>query len=241
MNEPEPSDIAAMEVATLRGLAEQALSAQRGEATLDVEALGARLRDVAARGGPPELGEVLMRLLESGALAKVRDPRGHSCRALAVKALLALDVPESRRVSAEDLAFARAPRLRPPQWLVPIAATLTALGGATSVVMAFLGPLSVRVLFSDETWPPFDNLVWGLHGVVTLWRALRLVISPLASSGDLRAMLLLAGTSVLLFLTKWSLLLAGGAAMILAGPLFAGAPAALTALLLWAMGVKLKP
>ncbi|MCP3141835.1 hypothetical protein [Pyxidicoccus xibeiensis] len=237
MSEQGLSDVGAMEVATLRGLAEQALLAQRGEATLDVEALSARLRGVAERGGPPELGGVLLGLLESGALATVRDPRGHSCRALAVKALLALDVPESRQVSPEDLAFAQARQWRPPHWMVPLAAIFTAFGGVTSTLLAILGPTTFRIFAEVPVPPPVDNLVWGLHGVATLWRAVKLVLSPAPGTEDLRAMLLLAGTSVPLFLVNVPRLLDGGPAS-LTGPLFAGVPAALAALLLWGLGVK---
>ncbi|MFP2908292.1 hypothetical protein ACLESD_25220 [Pyxidicoccus sp. 3LFB2] len=239
MSTPGQADIVAMEVATLRGLAEQAHLARRGEATLDVETLSARLRDVARLGGPPELGPVLLGLLESGNLANVKDLHGHACRALAVKALLALDVPEARRVPAEDLAFARGWQLPPLRWLVPVAATLTALGGILSLMLALVGPASVRVLLHEEPWPPMHNLLWALHGGVTAWRAFKLVSATRVDAENLRAMLFLAVTSLPLVLAELPLLLDGGPGVLL-GPLFAGVPAALSALLLRAMGQKLK-
>ncbi|MFY2562880.1 hypothetical protein ACN469_35125 [Corallococcus terminator] len=237
MNAPGLSDFATMQVATLRGLVEQALLAQRGEATLDVETLSARLREVMEQGGPPELGEVLLGLLQSRALTQVRDRRGDSCRKLAVQALLSLDVPEAREVSEEDLSFARARRPRLPRWLVPLSATLTALGGIAALVMGLIAHVLANFLRNHYDFPPVSNLMVGLLGGVTFWRAVKLVANEESRPEDLRALMLLATASVLLFLLDLPWLLNGGPEA-LAAPLYAGVPAALTALLLGAMGVR---
>ncbi|NTX17141.1 hypothetical protein HUA76_40840 [Myxococcus sp. CA056] len=237
MNEPEPSDLATMQVATLRGLAEQALLAQQGEATLDVEALSARLREVVERGGPPALGEVLLGLLQSRALTHVRDRRGQSCRKLAVEALRSLDVPEAREVPEEDLAFANARPPRLPRWLVPIAATLTALGGTVALLLGLILPVVVNFLANRYEFPPVSNLMEGLLGGVTFWRAVKLVINAESQPEDLRALMLLAAASVVLFLLDLPYFLNGGPNALTA-PLFVGVPSALTALLLGAMGVR---
>lgn len=237
MNEPGPSDFAKMQVATLRGLVEQALLAQRGEATLDVETLSARLSEVLEQGGPPELGEVLLGLLQSKALTRVRDRHGNSCRKLAVRALLSLGVPEAREVSDEDLSFASARHPGLPPGLIPLSATLTALGGAATLVLGLVGPVLVSFLGGRYDLPPISNLMVGVLGGVTLWNAVRLVSSTEGRPEDLRAMLLLAAASALLFLLDLAWLLDGGP-WALTAPLFAGVPAALTALLLRALGVR---
>ncbi|WP_141324852.1 hypothetical protein [Myxococcus sp. AB025B] len=239
MLEPSQSDLTAMEVATLRGLAEQAVLAQQGETTLDVETLSARLRDVAQRGGPPELGAVLWELLSSGTLTTVRDRKGRSCRTLAVKALLKLDGPEARRLTPEDLTFGRTPTLAPPRWVLVISAALTTLGGLGTVVVSLVGHTMMSLAFHGSPIPPFYQFVAALTGGLTAWRALKLVIAPEARPSDLRALLLLAAAGVLLVTLEIPARMNGGPDGLLS-PLLAALPAALTAVFFRASGIPLR-
>ncbi|MFY1830955.1 hypothetical protein ACN47A_33905 [Myxococcus fulvus] len=239
MLEPSQSDLTAMEVATLRGLAEQALLAQQGDATLDVETLSARLRDVAHRGGPAELGAVLWELLSSGTLTMVRDRKGRSCRVLAVKALLKLDGPEARRLTPEDLTFGSKPFLAPPRWVLVVSAALTTLGGLCALVESLGGHIMMGLAFHGSLIPPFPQLLSALVGGLTAWRAFKVVITPEARPADLRALLLLAAAGGLLVVLEMPALMKGGPGVLLA-PLLAALPAAVTAVFFRASGIPFR-
>ncbi|MCP3065066.1 hypothetical protein LXT21_40475 [Myxococcus sp. K38C18041901] len=239
MLEPSQSDLTAMEVATLRGLAEQAVLAHQGETTLDVETLSARLREVAHRGGPPELGTVLWELLSSGTLTTVRDRKGRSCRALAVKALLKLDGPEARRLTPEDLTFGRTPALAPPRWVLVVSAALTTLGGLGTVVVSLVGHTMVSLAFHGPLIPPFPQFLAALVGGLTAWRALKLVIAPEARPADLRALLLLAAAGALLVTLEIPARMEGGPDGLFS-PVLAALPAALTAVFFRASGIPFR-